>query len=144
MRDEEQGNLLFEQELFHPQDRIEVHVIGRLVEQEKARLGGQGLGEEAAALQAAGEVVELAVFGEPQAGDQVVDPEVFFPIFRMVVGAETGGHDITNIAREALRDFLGQAGDADPVGDGHRARVGGGLAGGDTHQGGLAGAISTE
>ena len=34
VRDEEQGDLLFEEELFHPQDRIEVHVIGRLVEQE--------------------------------------------------------------------------------------------------------------
>ena len=53
MRDEEQGDLLFEQELFHPQDRIEVHVIGWLVEQQKARLGGQGLSKEAATLQAA-------------------------------------------------------------------------------------------
>ena len=65
MRDEEQGNLLFEQELFHPQDRIEVHVIGWLVEQEKARLGGQGLSEETTTLEAAREVVELTVFGEP-------------------------------------------------------------------------------
>ena len=65
MRDEEQGDLLFEQELFHPQDRIEVHVIGRLVEQQQARFGGQGLGEEAATLQAAGERVELTVLGEP-------------------------------------------------------------------------------
>jgi hypothetical protein len=62
----------------------------------------------------------------------------------MVVGAETGGHDVAHVPREALRDFLGQAGDADTVRDGDRTGVRGGLAGGDTHQGGLAGAISSE
>ena len=73
VRDEEQGDLLFEQELFHPQDGIQVHVVGRLVEEQQAGLGGEGLGEEAAALQSAGKGVEGPVFGEAEAGDQIID-----------------------------------------------------------------------
>jgi hypothetical protein len=119
-------------------------VIGRFVEQQQAWLGGEGLGEEAAALEAAREVIELTVLREAEAGNQVVDPEVFFPIFRMVVGAETGGHDVAHVAREALGNLLGQAGYADAVRDGDRTRVRGGFARGDAHEGGLAGTISAE
>jgi hypothetical protein len=119
-------------------------VIGRFVEQEKAWLGGQSLGEEATALEAAGEGVELAVFGEAEAGDQVVDPEVFFPIFGIIVSPDAGSHDIADVAWEALRDLLGQPGDADAVGDGDSTCIRGGLAGGDTHQGRLAGTVSSE
>ena len=144
VRDEEQRDLLFEEEFLHPKDRVQVHVVGRLVEQEQAGLGGQGLGEEAATLEAAGEGVELAVFGEAEAGDQVVDAKVFLPVFRVVVGPDAGGHDVADVAGQAFGDLLGQAGDADAFGDGDRAGIGGGLTGGDAHEGGLAGAVATE
>ena len=144
MRDEEQGDLLFEQELLHPQDGIEVHVVGRFVEQQEAGLGGEGLGEEAAALEATREGVELAILGEAEAGDQVVDAQVLLPVFRAVVVPEARGDDVADGAREGFRDLLGQAGDADAFWDGDRAGVGCGLAGGYAHEGGLAGAVTTE
>ena len=119
-------------------------MVGRLVEQEQAGLGGQGLGEETAALEAAGKGVELAVFGQAEAGDQVIDAQVLLPVFGNVVGPEAGGHDVADIAWETLGNILGQTGDADAVRDGDRARVRGGLAGGDAHQGRLAGAVTSE
>ena len=62
----------------------------------------------------------------------------------MVITSESGSHDVPDVAREALGDLLSQAGDADAVGDGHRARIGGGFARGDAHEGGLAGAVSAK
>jgi hypothetical protein len=119
-------------------------MIGRLVEQQKTRFGGEGLGEEATALEASGEGVEGAVFGEAEAGDQVVNPEVLLPVLGEVVVAQARSHDVTDGAGEGFRDLLGEAGDADAFGDGDRARIGGGLAGGDAHEGGLAGAVTAE
>ncbi len=119
-------------------------MVGRLVEEQQAGLGGEGLGEEAAALQAAGEGVEGAVFGEAKAGDEVIDAQVLLPVFGNIVVAEAGSHDVPDVTRQAFRDLLGQAGDADAFGDGHRARIGGGFARGDAHEGGLAGAVTAE
>ncbi len=119
-------------------------MVGRLVEQQEARLGGEGLGQEAAALQAARQVVEGAVFGQAEAGDQVVDTQIFLPVFRPVVVPEPRGDDVPDGAGEGFRYLLGEAGDADTFGDGDRAGIGGGLAGGDAHEGGLAGSVTTE
>ena len=144
MRDEEERDLLLEQELLHPEDRIEVEVVRRFVQEEEGGLGGQGPGEEAAAFQAPGEVVEGAVLGEAEAGNQVVDAEILLPVLRQVVGPEAGGDDLSHRARQMVGNLLGQAGDADSFRDGDRARVGGGLAGGQAHEGRLARPIATQ
>lgn len=144
VRDEQQGDLFFEQEFLHPEDRVEVEVVGRLVEQQQAGLGGEGLGQQAAALKASREVVEGPVLRQAEAGDQVVDADVLFPIFGDVVCAQAGGHDIADVAGEVFGDFLGQARDADAVGLGDGARVGRVFAGRDAHERGLAGPVTAE
>ena len=119
-------------------------MVSRLVEEEQARLGSEGLGEETATLQPAGKVVKGPIFGQAEAGNQVIDPKVFFPVLRVVIVPEARGHDIADVTGEAFRDFLGQAGDADIIGNCDRPGIGGGLAGSDTHQGGLAGAVTAQ
>ena len=87
VRDEEKRDFFSEQKLLHPEDRIEVEVIGRLVEEEQSRLSGKGLSQETAALESAGEVIEGPVLGQAEAGNQVVDPDVLFPVFGDIVCA---------------------------------------------------------
>ena len=118
-------------------------MVGRLVEQQEAGFGGESPREEAAALEASGEGVECPVLGQAEARDQVVDAQVLLPVLGEVIGAEAGSHDVADVARQVLGDFLGQPGDTDPVRDRDRTRVGGGFTGGDAHQGGLAGAVTT-
>ena len=119
-------------------------MVGRFVEQQQTGLGGEGAREEAAALEAAGEGVERPVLGQAEARDQVVDAEVLLPVLGEVIGAEAGGHDVADVAREILGDLLGQPGDADPVRDRDRPRIGGGFPGGDAHEGRLAGAVAAQ
>ena len=69
MRDEEERDFFSEQKLLHPEDRIEVEVISRLVEEQQSGLGGEGLRQETAALEPAREVIEGPVLGQAEAGN---------------------------------------------------------------------------
>jgi hypothetical protein len=51
--DEEQGSATLEQEFLHPEDGIEVHVVGRFVQQQQAGVACQRAGEQAASLESA-------------------------------------------------------------------------------------------
>ena len=70
MGDEHDRRVEAEQRLLEPLERLDVEVVGRLVEQEQVGLGGERASERGARELAAGERPQLAVevgVGEPEA-----------------------------------------------------------------------------
>ena len=141
--DEEDRHLRLQEEILHPEDRLQVEVVGGLVQEQQLGLGREGAGEEGAAAQASGEVEVGAVLGKPEAGDEVVDPQVALPILlRAVLRPEPGGDELAHRQGDVLGDLLGQQGL--PGGAADLAAVGAHLAGGDSEEGGLAGAVAPD
>ncbi len=64
--DEEQRSRKRREVLFQPADRVDVQMVGRLVEQQDVRLRHQRLPEQRAAPPAAGELTDLSVGGQRQ------------------------------------------------------------------------------
>jgi hypothetical protein len=107
---------------------------------------GQRAGQQGAALQAAGEGGKFLCGRQPDGVDQVLDPDIAFPLLLMVVvvGPQAGGDDVVHRADEVGRDFLREpavdrAGRTEDI-----ARVGLHVAHDDLHQGGLARAVAPE
>ena len=61
MGDEDDGVRILDEKLLEPVARLEVEVVGRLVEQEDVRPAQQQLGQRDAHLPAAGELAGVAV-----------------------------------------------------------------------------------
>ena len=70
--DEDERAAVAEQEVLEPADRLDVEVVGRLVEQQDVGLGDERPGQQHAPLHARGEVVEPRVGVEPHPGDDRV------------------------------------------------------------------------
>ena len=69
VRDEQQRPAVAEQELLEPADGVDVEVVRRLVEQQDVGLADQRLGQQRAALHAAGEDRHAAAASSPSARD---------------------------------------------------------------------------
>jgi hypothetical protein len=71
--DEDQGALPGLQEAFEPVDRLDVEVVGGLVEQQQVGRGYQGARQQHAALHAAGQAREQGIAVELQAIERFLD-----------------------------------------------------------------------
>lgn len=67
MGDGDDGSAVSAQVLLQPADRLVVEVVGRFVEQQQFRFGGEGRGEREPGALAAGQGAEPAVRVEPSA-----------------------------------------------------------------------------
>ena len=76
VRDEDERAAVAEQELLEPADRLDVEVVGRLVEQEDVGLGDEGLSQQDAPLHARGQALEGGVGLERHPGEDRGDPVI--------------------------------------------------------------------
>jgi hypothetical protein len=88
-------------------------MVGRLVEQEKIRLAGDGAAEEDAALKAAGKSGEFGERIELKAGDEILDAHVNLPVLLMAgdIATHPAGNEVMDVANEILRHLLHEAGE---------------------------------
>ncbi len=174
MGDEEDaaGELL--EEAFQPADRLDVEMVGRLVQQQHIGFAHQRLRQQHAPLHAAGQRGEVGVSGQFQLGQHLFDAPVQIPavlcfdlmlhvaqrleigrrvqlVQQMVIArqqpakiAQPFGHHIEHAAGGVLRYLLRHARHHDAVLDAHFAIVGMQLAGDQFHQGGFAFAVATD
>ena len=172
VRDQQQGAGVLEQPLLQPQHRVQVEVVGGFVEQQQVAGHHQRARQVQAHPPAAGELADRPVMGlgrESQAVQQasgaglgVVAAEFGqllvglghrFPVLAEVglgFGPDHLGHDVVAAKHEVdgrvrqRRGFLGDAGDADPVGHVDVAKVGLDLAAHRREQAGLAGPVAAD
>jgi len=142
--DEEEGDFRLDEEFFEPENRVEIEMIGRLVEQQDIGLTSQGAGEQDAALQSTGKSGELVIQRKAHIGGEFLDADVGLPFLLVPVGAEAGVDDVENGALDVVRNFLLQAGDDRPGRADDLAVVGCFLAGDEAHEAGLTRAVATE
>ena len=69
MSDEQQGSLKGRQVLLEPQDRVDVEMVGRLVEQQQIRFRHERFAQQGASPPASGQLADRAVGGERQPRD---------------------------------------------------------------------------
>ncbi len=142
---EEERDFFREQKFLEPEDRLEVEVVGRLVEQQQVRLAGEGATEERTAFQPAREFLEFGLSCELQMLDEGVHTHIALPIL-LVLGlpAQAGRDDVDDRAAHVDWNFLvesreNRTGLAEDI-----ARVGFYFTRDDTHEGGFARAIAPE
>ena len=159
------------QEFLEPGDRLDIQMVGRLVQQQHVRRLHQRLAEQHAPLHAARERREFDIGGKLQARDHFLHAPLQLPAVpgfdaRLHLGqragvdvmgmaeavvlreqraqlAQTGGDDIEHQARHRLRHFLRETGDLAAEGA-HLAIVRADLPGHQPHQGGFAGAVAAD
>ena len=97
MSDEETAGDLLDQQLFEPDDGVDIEMVGRLVEEEEFGLGSEGAGEKDTALGAAGEGGEFRFGVEIEALDQAFDilmqapaPRLFQPLLQFFEASIVG------------------------------------------------------
>ena len=134
-----------EQELLEPEDRLEVEVVGRLVEEQEVGLGRERAPEERPALEPARELGERRGRRQLEAVDQVVDQDVALPVLLVAgLGPQARGDDVEHGAGHVRRHLLGQPGEKGARLPEDVARVRLHLARDDPHQRGLARAVAPE
>ena len=156
-----------DQQLLEPLDRVEVQVVGGLVEQEHVRRGDQRLRQRHPLARAAREVAHAGLRIQVQAVQGFVDALLPVPgvegfdlrLQRVEVGAFRGGqilvaqgHDMRQAGAGGLEDggvgverrFLGHIGDAKPCLQLQRAVVGFFEAAEDLEERGFAGAVAAD
>src|SRR3546814_15299255 len=79
MRDEQQRAIPVGKEVLDPRNRIEIEMIGRLVEQQQFRFQRQRAAEQRATLEDAGQRIEFAVGRQIETGDQRLDARIELP-----------------------------------------------------------------
>jgi len=133
------------EEALEPLDRLDVEVVGRLVEEEEVGVGDERPREEDASLHPGGERGDIGGAVEFHPPEDPCDLTVAPP--RGVVGCrrrqprrDDGGH----AAGQVGRHVLGQEGDHRPRGTGDLSTVGGQLSGQQPHEGRLPGAVAAE
>ena len=129
VRDEHHGALIVEQERLEPGHRLDVQVVGGLVEQQQVRLAHQRAGQEHAPPPAAGQRVGRRVGRQVEAGEHLLDHRLALPGVLVVraQGSQTFGHHVAHAARIVQRHVLGEPADREARADArrcpHRARV---------------------
>ena len=140
--DEHQRAAGAEQELFEPADRVDVEVVGRLVEQQDVGVADQGLGQQDAPLHARGEIHEPGVGVQVHPGDDRIDPVV--GTRRRAELLEPLGHLVGDRAALSLGHLLRKEGDAQALLADHLALVGRDLASKEPQQRALALAVAAQ
>ena len=142
VRDEEEGRLDLEQEVLEPEDRFEIEVVGRLVQQEDIGLSHQGAGQQDASLQSSGKTLELFLRRQVHLLHQILHTDIGLPILLGAADAEAGMDHLENRPRDPIRHFLGKPREDDSVRLGDLAFLRFLLAGDDAHDAGLAGSVA--
>lgn len=158
--DEEEGELAADEEVFEPEDGVDIEVVGRLVEDEDAGFADEGFSEEGAAFESSGEGGEAGVGVELEVFEGLLDAGFHLPLafwIEVVVGkvcvescegfafgAESGGDDFADGGVEILWNLLGQGGGDAAFREGDGAGVGAVFTGDDFEEGGFAGSVSSE
>ena len=139
---EEECRLHLEQEALEPEDRFEIEMIGRLIQQQHVGLAHQGACQQDAALQSAGEALEQLLRGESHLLHQILDADIGFPILLGSTDTQSCMDDLKNRSLDSFRNFLGQAGQHNAVRFGDLAFLRFFLTCNDAHDAGLAGAVT--
>ena len=111
MGDEDQRAAVAEQEVLQPADRLDVEVVGRLVEQEDVGLGDEGPGQQHAPLHPRGEGLEPGVGVEPHPREDRLDPVVGAGVRRGPSSSSPSATSSATVPPAARGDLLGQPGD---------------------------------
>ena len=114
--DEDDRAAVAQQERLQPADRLDVEVVGRLVQEQDVGIVDEGPGQQHAALHPRGELREPGVRVEPDPGDDrlhaMVGPA---EVMVMVVRVQPVGHLVGDGAAMALGHILGQPRDPQPL-----------------------------
>jgi hypothetical protein len=144
MGHEEKGDRMFEEKVFEPEDRFEIKMVGRLIEQNEIRFAGKGSGEKNPTFESPGEGGELLVTGEFHLLDHFIDHDIDLPILHMMVGADTGADDIMDSAEKIIGDLLIESGDMGAGGADHFSGIGDLIADDQAHETRLSGPVSAD
>ena len=143
VRHEEERGPHLEQEALQPKDRLEVEVVGRLIEKEDVRLTDEGSGQKDTALQTTRKALKLLFGGEVHFLHEVLDADIGLPVLLGPADAKSGVNDLIDRSLDPLGDFLGKAGEDDAVRLGDLPLLRFFLTGDDAHDAGLAGAVAS-
>ena len=147
MGDKEQRAPPAGEKLLQPGDRLEVEVVGRLVEQQHVGLGDQGPRQKHPTLAAGGERGKRGVAVEAHRLDRAVDQRLDVPRLQQPLGHTAGEgrpHDLTDRAIERLRHVLLKQGHRCPRRHDAGAGVGLDLPGEQPQERGLARPVAAE
>ncbi len=100
-----QRALKAEEKIFQPGDGFQIEVVGRLVQQEHVRFGGQGPGQQHAALHPGGEHGQLGLGVQVHAAEHLLHPVV---ARQTVLRPAAGGDAVEDRARQVAGDLLDQ------------------------------------
>ena len=141
---EQQRPAPLEQKFLQPQDRLEIEMVGRLVEQQQLRRLDEAARQQHAAFLPGGERGELVLGGQAHLLEQPLATVVALPVVVLLVGTAFALDDRAHGAGEAGRHFLPQGREYCARLAKHLARVSLELARDDFHQRGLARAVAAD